>query len=321
MSGARATAGEQLERLLYLIPRAARDGGCRLGELAATLGITVEQVSADLVELTDRAFYLPAGSGDDLQILIEGDHVRIWTTKELRRPARLSPLEALALALGLRILAAEEEPARRQALRAHAERLERQFATGPVDELLARFAVDSGERGESGVQATLRAAARERRRCRIEYLKAGAEQPEERVLSPYALIRNADAWYLLAHCAARQEVRAFRVDRTLSATLLPESFEVPADFDPESWLAGGGQLFRAEADLEVQVRYSPGIARWLREKGPVEEQEDGSVVIRHRVADPRWLVRHILQYGAEAEVLRPAEMRQLVAAAARRVTG
>ncbi len=319
MASARTTAGEQLNRILYMIPRAAREGGARLDELAAELGVAVAQVRRDLTALADRAFYLPAGAGDDLQIFIESDRVRIWTTRELRRPAKLVPLETLALALGFRVLAAEQDTTRRHELLAHAERLEARFATGPIDELIARFAIDAGDRGETGVQATLRGAARECRYCRIEYLKPGAEQPEERVIAPYTLLRTGEAWYVIGFCAARQDLRLFRTDRTLSATLLPETFEVPTHFDPEEWLAHGGQVYRAETDREALVRYSPRIARWLRERGPVEEQDDGSVVIRHRVADLRWLVRHVLQYGAEAEVLEPPEVRELVVAAAKKL--
>jgi predicted DNA-binding transcriptional regulator YafY len=103
------------------------------------------------------------------------------------------------------------------------------------------------------------------------------------------------------------------MDRILSATLLPESFEIPADFDAEEWVAPGGRVYRASGDTEVVVRYSPRIARWIREKGPVEERDDGSVLVRHRVADPDWAVRHVLQYGTDAEILEPEVCRRSVA--------
>jgi predicted DNA-binding transcriptional regulator YafY len=69
------------------------------------------------------------------------------------------------------------------------------------------------------------------------------------------------------------------------------------------------------------VRYSPRIARWIREKGPVEECDDGSVVVRHRVADPDWAVRHVLQYGADAEILEPEACRKSITALLRRLAG
>lgn len=321
MNATRNTASAQLARILYIIPRAARHGGCRVDELAADLGVPVAQVQRDIVELTDRTFYHPAETGSDLQIYYDGDTVRIWTTRELRRPAKLTPLEALALALGFRVLAAEESAHEREQLLTHAERLEKEFATGPIDDLRNRFAIAPADRGETGVQATLRTAARERRHCRIEYLKPGATHPEDRVVAPYTLFRTGTAWYALAFCTNRQGLRLFRADRTLTATLLPDTFQIPDDFDPELWLTRAGEVYHAkdENEIEVAVRYSPRIARWLRERGPVEEAGDGSVIVRHRVSDTTWIVRHLLQYGAEAEAIDPPEIRDLVSAAAARI--
>ena len=76
-------------------------------------------------------------------------------------------------------------------------------------------------------------------------------------------------------------------------------------------------MYRAADEVEVRVRYSPKIARWVRERaaaGMAEwtEEADGSVVILHRVADPHWVVGHALQYGAEAEILEPEELRAMV---------
>ncbi len=73
--------------------------------------------------------------------------------------------------------------------------------------------------------------------------------------------------------------------------------------------------------MEVVIRYSAAIAGWIREQATVDEMEDGSVVVRHLVADPQWIVRHVLQYGPDAEVLAPPEIRGQVREAAQRVTG
>ena len=39
---------------------------------------------------------------------------------------------------------------------------------------------------------------------------------------------------------------------------------------------------------------------------------DGRYVVEFPVADPNWLAREVLQYGAEAEVLGPEGMREFV---------
>jgi len=37
-------------------------------------------------------------------------------------------------------------------------------------------------------------------------------------------------------------------------------------------------------------------------------------VVRHPLADDAWAVRHVLQYGPEAEVLEPARIRERIVA-------
>jgi predicted DNA-binding transcriptional regulator YafY len=61
----------------------------------------------------------------------------------------------------------------------------------------------------------------------------------------------------------------------------------------------------------VQVRVSGDVARWVRERyRDVEELEDGSVVLTVRTASVDWLVRTVLYYGDQAEVLGPPAYRE-----------
>jgi predicted DNA-binding transcriptional regulator YafY len=154
----------------------------------------------------------------------------------------------------------------------------------------------------------------QRRRCRIRYVKAGAAEPDDRHFEPYVVVSASGVWYVLARCCRGGAVQAFRLDRILDAQVEDATFGVPDDFDPKHFFADG-RVFRAAAETTVSVRYSPRIARWIEERGPVERCDDGSVVVHHRVADPRWIVRHVLQYGPDAEILGPPGFRELVWAA------
>ncbi len=62
----------------------------------------------------------------------------------------------------------------------------------------------------------------------------------------------------------------------------------------------------------MTVRYSPRIARWVAEREGKPLDEDGSLTLEHPVADDSWAVRHVLQYGPDAELLEPAELREKV---------
>jgi predicted DNA-binding transcriptional regulator YafY len=63
----------------------------------------------------------------------------------------------------------------------------------------------------------------------------------------------------------------------------------------------------------IKVRYSPRIARWIAEREGVAPSEDGSLTLEHPLADTAWGVRHVLQYGPDAEVLEPVSLRDEIA--------
>ena len=304
-------ASRQLERVLYLVPRASGPDGVSIAELAVELGVSRERVLRDIEEVTARDYYHPAGWVADLRISVEEDLVTVWTTGELRRPVRLSPREALALALGLRLLADGTEGDRRDELLTLAGRLDQGLASVPAEPMTAGFALDGGDPHGNGLLALLRNGAVERRRCSLVYLKPGESEPERRVVAPYALVFSRGHWYVIGHSEEADAVRVFRLDRVFEAEPTAETFEIPAGFDPAAYV-GEGAVFRAGEEVEAVVRYSRQIARWITEREEAEEGTDGAVTVRHRVADPRWIVRHVLSYGAEAELLEPQKMRELV---------
>jgi len=64
-------AAAQLERIFYMLSKAAQEGGATLEELSQALDVDAEVVLKDLTQVTARAYYQPAG-GDDLLLEIEG---------------------------------------------------------------------------------------------------------------------------------------------------------------------------------------------------------------------------------------------------------
>lgn len=307
----REPAETKLGRVLQILPEAAREGGVSIDELARALGIDRKRIARDLEEVTARGLY--AEPPVDIEIWIEEDRVEVWTAGPFRRPVRLTPREALALTLGLRLLADGAGPDRAARLRALARRMDEGLAAIPAAELAERFAVDAGDPGSGGTLDVLREAARDRVRCRLTYLKPGSREPEIRVLHPYAIVHGGGRWYALGHSeeaeGAGTSVRAFRLDRVLGIEPLGERFETPDDFDVADHLTEG-EVLRADETIEVTVRYSPRIARWIEEQGVDERLEDGGGVVRHTVADPEWLLRHVLAHGVEAEVVAPQEIRR-----------
>jgi predicted DNA-binding transcriptional regulator YafY len=310
-------ADARMERLLHVLPAASRKGGASLAELAASLHTTTDRIVEDLNEVTARSYYHPGGWPDDVSILLDGDRVRVFHASGFERPARLTARETLCLALALRgsVAAAHlGDGSRRLAL---LRRVEKHLGDGTwSDEDAAPVHTEDGAPDASGIRETLLGAARDRRPCAIVYAKAGADDMDTRVIHPYVLVHAEGVWYVVGWCAVKNGMRVFRVDRVLQAAEADGRFDVPEDFDPGDYLTPT-RVYRAEGDVEVRVRYSPKIARWVRERAAAgmmgwEEESDGSVVLCHRVADPHWVVGHALDYGPEAEILEPEELRALV---------
>lgn len=310
-----ARAADRLGRLLHILPAAAVEGGADLADLARDLDVDRSTVLADLTEVTARSYHHPAGAGDDVQIRIESERVSVWTSGPFRRPVRLSRLEAFCLALGLRPRRSGDGLLRR---------VEAHLASGPPPpEISDRLHAEDAGADPEGVRDLLVAAARDRLRCRIRYLKPSDPEPEDRVIHPHAVAHAEGRWYVVGWCEASDGARAFRLDRVLAAERVSGSFEAEAEaVDVEAFLEGG-QVYHADRETEVVVRYSATVRRWVEEWAPdIEESVDGGgVLVRHRVADPDWVVRHVLAYGGEAEVVEPASVRELVGSAARERSG
>jgi proteasome accessory factor C len=319
-------AADQLERILYIIPRAAGPDGASLAELARALDVDESTIIRDLEEATARVYYHPAGNVDPFDIFIDGARVRVHAPIDFKRPVRLNAREALALELGLRVLATDLQDERRTHVLELADRLQedlsspeltlqpvlaRNAAPEPPTEPETGFRVDVGEDDVRGVFAD---AITRGRLCSFSYLKPG-EAPSERTVAPRRLVYDNGTWYLAARDAQGVDDKLYRLDRVLRA-------EVLADPVPAS--AGNATVSVSphtdSPELEAQVRYSPRVARWIAEETGQQCERDGTLLVTHKVVDPKWLVRHVLQYGGEAVVETP-ELRKMVADAAARISG
>jgi hypothetical protein len=70
------TAKAQLERILHILPAAARDEGVPLRDLARALDVDQKTVLRDIEHVTARAYYHPAGAVDKFSITIDRSSVR-----------------------------------------------------------------------------------------------------------------------------------------------------------------------------------------------------------------------------------------------------
>ncbi|HEX5075667.1 MAG TPA: WYL domain-containing protein [Gemmatimonadaceae bacterium] len=305
------TAAARLRRILLLIPRLGDGKEHDIAELAREIGADRETLVRDIETLFTRVDD-PGGFVPGVTVYYTGEKVSLNSNRFLR-PMRLTSSELGALELGLAMLRAERPPDERKAVNGALDRLRKAMVTMPSD------AVAAGQREASlpalADPATLAAVKRglsERRKLGIRYRGGSKSEASDRTVRPYALVVASGHWYLLAHCESKGKVVSFRLDRMEGVAELDEAYEIPATFSVDEHL-NDRKVLRAGAPAKMRVRYSPRIARWIAEREGVQPDGDGSLTLDHPLLDVQWGVRHVLQYGPDAEVLEPREVREEVA--------
>ncbi len=184
----------------------------------------------------------------------------------------------------------------------------------PVAFRLAEIRLD-----EAGEKAFSVFAAAERTSRSVRFIYSDKDgKKSERTADPYGFIVSSGRIYCVAYDHARRDKRVFAVDNVTEPELLPRTFTKPADFDVEAYAAASisGVMHGADTTA-VRVRFVPRVAKAAIAARVVAERqitrgEDGSVEIEFRVADVDELVRWVLGWGAQAEIVDPPEVRERI---------
>ncbi|WP_046528394.1 MULTISPECIES: helix-turn-helix transcriptional regulator [Cellulomonas] len=307
-------ASDRLVRMLGIVAYLERHDDVPVEQLAAQFGVPPEQVMADIDTLwvTGTPGYLPDDLIDFDAASYEQGVVRLTESRGMTRPLRLGPREGVALLAALRSLAALRpalDADRAAALDSVLAKV--QAATGDAT-AAAPVEVELQVGAAPAVAAAIGTALAERRRLRLRYVDA-SDVATERDVDPVRLVSEDDRSYLLAWSLAADAERLFRLDRVVEATVLPaaaQSHDVAADAD----------VFQPDASGELVTVRLAGRARWVAESVPVErthERGDGSFEVELRVVQPAWLRHLLLQVADDVLDVRPVEVAQDTAAAAR----
>jgi proteasome accessory factor B len=126
------------------------------------------------------------------------------------------------------------------------------------------------------------------------------------------------ALYLLAWDEGRKGRRTFKVERILSASLTPQTFEPVEGYSAAAELGQAWDVIADDEPINVMLRFSPAVARRAAETlwhptQETEDQPDGSMLWRATVAGMREIRIWIMGWGADCEVLEPPALRDDVA--------
>lgn len=302
---------ERLPRLLSLVPYLLARPGIPVAEAAADFGIGERQLRRDL-ELLWMCGLPGYGPGDLVDLSFSGDTVTVTEDAGMRRPLRLTTVEAAALLVALRTLADVPGVVDTAAVQRATAKIE--AAVG--DAGLAGMAVDLS-REEAAATAAVREALAGGHALRIVYYTAGRDAVSQRVIDPMRLLIVEGRGYLEAWCRRVEAVRLFRLDRVEDVTVLDEPAAPPPEAEPTDVSTG---LFRPSAEHRSAVLLLEPQVHWVAEYYPVDEVvevDSGALRVVLRYADPAWLVRLVLGLGGGARLLEPPDLADAVGRRAR----
>lgn len=305
--------GQKLRRLLFLVPFIAQHAdGVAVDELAEVMGVDREQLLKDL-DLLSQVGPPDGDPGEYLLISVEEGRVFVDLPQRLTRPLRLTPAEGCSLLLGIRTL--------------------RESGIAPFDDalgsaeakLLAALGADADD-AQSLATGTIVAepdkvvathlrelitAARLQHSVHIDYVSVSSGQTVRRKLDPYGIVHHAGEWYVVGHCHKRGDTRTFRVDRVAALSPTDDAFDIPDEFDLETYRRE--QLYVPSADaVAVRVELDALATARVGENWPVGDvsiNEDGSSSIVVDCEGFEWLTGWVLGFGHHAYIASPEPAR------------
>jgi len=172
---------------------------------------------------------------------------------------------------------------------------------------------------KSTIYQSLVEAIEKRRSVEMEYASLTEWERITTKLRPYQLMFCQHSWYVIGRSSLHREIRNFNLARIESLKLSNERFSVPKSFDMEQRLGNAWNMIPEPGrDSHVVIKFGSLVARNVAEVNWHKTQRtrllpDGSLVYQATVSGLNEIAWWILGYGDQAEVLRPAKLRRLIA--------
>lgn len=291
----RESADARLGRLLAIVPWVAAHDGPTIEEVCRRFGVGEKELLADLNLLFLCGVY---PFTPDVLIDVDIADGRVWISMAdyFRRPLRLNPQEALALASAARTFLQLPDADVDGPLATALEKLDAVLGLGADAALDVELAEVSPD-----VLGVARTATENHEKVRVDYYSFGRDDHTSRVVRPWRVFNTGGQWYLSGWCENVSAERLFRVDRITGITPTGDTFDPPAQQEvasPSPYRPGPG-------DPTWVLDLDPP-AHWVAEQYPnewVESREDGVLRVALRAAQRPWMERVLLRAGPHARIV------------------
>jgi proteasome accessory factor B len=172
-----------------------------------------------------------------------------------------------------------------------------------------------GDRGE--VHDTILASLARRRQLRVWYREAGTLADECTKFSLYRLVLHDRHWFMVGRSTLHRRVVVLGVPWVTKVVLTDDPYAIPPRFRlgrylSQAWAVGRGRV-RYHVTLRFGARVAPELkeARWHPTQRRVD-LADGRVELHFVVDGLDEILRWVLGFGDQVEILAPRELRAAV---------
>ncbi|WP_129630129.1 helix-turn-helix transcriptional regulator [Candidatus Oscillochloris fontis] len=301
----------RIEHRLYNTP-----AGMRVIDLAAECGVDRRTIYRDLAAL------------DEMGLPVWELHGRFGIDRaSYLSTVRLNLNEAIALYFAARLLthhSDEHNPHIVAALDKLAAGLPDQTISSAIAQAANVVRARPMRSDYIRILETLTRAWADRRIVQLRY-RALNRETTEREVAPYFIevSRSTPAAYVIGYDRLRGAIRTFKIERIERAMLLDESYSIPPDFDPSTFLSNAWGVMD-EVETHIHLRFNAQTAPRIHESvwhhsQEIEDRADGGCDLRMTIGGIREVLPWVLGWGADVEVLAPDELRREVATQAQRM--
>lgn len=135
------------------------------------------------------------------------------------------------------------------------------------------------------------------------------------IVHPYNLVWSNDFYYLVGYDEKKKKIINYRVDRMRTVEVEEESFQIDDLFDINVYLKSCFNMYPGEIDV-VRVKFVSKLINAIIDRFGKEvdivHKDDNTFTIEFEAAINEGLLRWILNWGADAEVISPKYLKSML---------
>lgn len=298
----------QLQRLFEIVYILLNKKSVTAKELAERFEVSVRTIYRDIDTLSSAGIPIYATQGKGGGVSLLEDYV---LDKSL-----LSEQEQNEILYALQSLTITQAPEADKVL----AKLVNLFQKDNTDWIEVDFSPWGSDQSKADQFSLIKNAILRQQIIEFNYHNSSGEKSRRKVEST-KLIFKVNAWYLQGFCLTKNSWRLFKISRMSDVELSHKTFtpramgEFPEYNSERNSPHSDSEEQQTQKWVQVRLMISaPGTYRVYDEfeEEEISKNADGSFMISASLPESQWLIRYLLSFGADLEVLSPPNIREIL---------